>query len=41
MRAWHELVMNFRRFKTAGILNVFGLSVAFAAFAVIAVQLSF
>lgn len=41
MRAWHELVMNFRRFRTAGILNVFGLSVAFAAFAVIAVQLSF
>lgn len=41
MRAWHELVMNFRRFRTVGILNVFGLSVAFAAFAVIAVQLSF
>lgn len=41
MRAWHELVMNFRRFKTAGLLNVFGLSVAFAAFAVIAMQLLF
>ncbi|MDE5639722.1 MAG: FtsX-like permease family protein [Odoribacter sp.] len=41
MRAWHELVMNFRRFRTAGILNVFGLSVAFAAFAVIVMQLTF
>ncbi len=41
MRVLHELMMNFRRFKTAGVLNVFGLSVAFAAFAVIAIQLSF
>lgn len=41
MRILHELMMNFRRFRTAGVLNVFGLSVAFAAFAVIAVQLMF
>lgn len=34
-------MVNLRRFKTAGILNIFGLSVAFAAFAVIAIQLSF
>lgn len=41
MRAFRELATNFRRFKTAGVLNVFGLAVAFAAFAVIAVQLTF
>lgn len=37
----HEFLANFRRFKTAGVLNIFGLSVAFAAFAVIAVQLMY
>lgn len=41
MRIAREFVQNFKRFKTAGILNVVGLSVAFAAFAVIVIQLSF
>ncbi len=41
MRVLRELATNFKRFRTAGVLNVFGLSVAFAAFAVIAVQLTF
>lgn len=41
MRILRELITNFKRFKTAGILNVVGLAVAFAAFAVIVVQLSF
>lgn len=41
MRILRELITNFKRFKTAGILNVVGLAVAFAAFTVIVVQLSF
>lgn len=41
MRAIRELVANFKRFKTAGVLNIVGLAVAFAAFTVIIVQLSF
>lgn len=41
MRSLHEFIINFRRFRMAGILNVIGLSVAFAAFTVIVVQLIF
>lgn len=41
MRIVREFVANFRRFKIAGVLNILGLAVAFAAFAVIAIQLSF
>lgn len=41
MKIVREFWINFIRFKTAGILNVIGLSVAFTAFAVIAIQLVF
>lgn len=41
MRTLREFLMNFKRFKVAGLLNVIGLSVAFAAFAIIAIQLVF
>lgn len=41
MRIIRGLVANFKRFRAAGILNIAGLAVAFAAFTVIVVQLSF
>lgn len=41
MRMLRELFVNFKRFKVAGLLNVMGLSVAFAAFTVITIQLVF
>lgn len=41
MRTIRVFIADFRRFKLAGILNILGLSVAFAAFAVILIQLSF
>lgn len=41
MRMVKEFIANFRRFRMAGVLNIVGLSVAFAAFSVIAIQLVF
>lgn len=41
MKIVREFLVNFSRFKMAGVLNVIGLSVAFTAFAVIAIQLVF
>lgn len=41
MRTLREFIANFRRFKMAGMLNIIGLSVAFTAFTVIAIQLVF
>lgn len=41
MKRIREFIANFKKFKTAGVLNIIGLSVAFAAFAVILIQLVF